>query len=69
MSLIVLSRADPPGLLLRQLASWDISLVGVESLRLTQRDVAGLIRVCRPDLRGARLKKVLPRIIEPGLQR
>jgi LuxR family maltose regulon positive regulatory protein len=64
VSIVVLSRADPPRLLVRQVASGDIALVGVDTLRLTPRDVAGLVRVCRPDLRGAPLKKVLPRIIE-----
>jgi tetratricopeptide (TPR) repeat protein len=64
VSAFIVSRADPPPRLARLVASGDISLLGTDDLRLTPHDTAGLVRAYRPDLKGARLRKVLPRIIE-----
>jgi LuxR family maltose regulon positive regulatory protein len=64
ISVIVVSRAEPPPLLARHVASGAIAIVGTDELRLTHRDTTGMIRVYRPDLTGTRLKNVLPRILE-----
>ncbi len=64
ISAFIVSRADPPSRLAHLVASGDISILGTDDLRLTSRDTAGLVRAYRPDLTGARLRTVLPRIIE-----
>jgi tetratricopeptide (TPR) repeat protein len=61
---IVISRAEPPPSLARLAASADCAFLRTDDLRLTPRETLGLIRVYRPDLRGAELKRALPRITE-----
>jgi LuxR family maltose regulon positive regulatory protein len=63
MSAIIISRGEPPPLL-KSVASQDVTVLGIDDLRLSSRDTTGLIRVYRPDLRGAKLKNALPRILE-----
>jgi len=61
---IIISRTDAPPWLARHFASGDVGLVGWADLRLTTPEITGLIRIYRPDLRGQRLKAVLPQIVE-----
>ncbi|HMI86754.1 MAG TPA: hypothetical protein VK550_21825 [Polyangiaceae bacterium] len=64
ISAFVISRAEPPACFAPSVASGEIAIIGTDDLRLTPRDTAGMVRVYRPDLRGAKLKSALPRIVE-----
>ena len=61
---VVISRADAPRWLARHLAARDGAYVGWDALRLTPPEVAGLVRIYRPDMRGRRLSAMLPVFIE-----
>jgi LuxR family transcriptional regulator, maltose regulon positive regulatory protein len=64
ISLIIVSRAEPPPLFARAVVSGDIARIGTDELRLSIGDTAGLIRTYRPELTASRLKSVLPRVVE-----
>ena len=64
ISVIIVSRTDAPPWLARHLASGDVASVGCEELRLQPPEIAGLVRACRPDLRGQQLRELLPQIVE-----
>jgi ATP/maltotriose-dependent transcriptional regulator MalT/DNA-binding SARP family transcriptional activator len=46
---VIISRTDPPAPFARLVASGEIAIVGWDELRLTTRETAGLVRLCRPD--------------------
>jgi LuxR family transcriptional regulator, maltose regulon positive regulatory protein len=60
----IISRAEPPPFLARHLAAGEMTVLGWSDLRLTTPEILGLVRLHRPDLRGAQLKARLPRILE-----
>jgi hypothetical protein len=62
--LFIISRTELPPVMARHLVTGDVASVGWADLRLTPTEIAGLIRLYRPDLRGSHLKAVLPQIIE-----
>ncbi|HMJ05919.1 MAG TPA: AAA family ATPase, partial [Chthoniobacterales bacterium] len=64
ISAIIISRAQPPPFLARHVAAREMTVLGWDDLRLTTPEIVGLVRVHRPDLRGAHLKARLPRILE-----
>jgi LuxR family maltose regulon positive regulatory protein len=64
ITVIMISRSEPPPTLARQIATEDVTIIDPNDLRLTTDEMVGLIRLHRPDLRGARLKAVVPRICE-----
>jgi ATP/maltotriose-dependent transcriptional regulator MalT len=64
ISVIIISRTEAPPWLARHFAAGDVASVGWTDLRLTPPETAGLIGVYRPDLRGKRLKAVLPQVVE-----
>jgi len=61
---IIISRTDAPAWLARHIASGDVALIGWQDLRLTPTEIAALVRIYRPDLRGRSLRDVLPHILE-----
>jgi LuxR family maltose regulon positive regulatory protein len=61
---IIISRTEAPAWLARYIASGDVALVGWHDLRLSPAEIAGLVRIYRPDLRGRSLRDVLPHILE-----
>ena len=64
ISILIVSRVDPPPAFARAIASGHIALLGADDLRLTSQEIAGVVRLHRPDLRRAELAAVLPRIFE-----
>jgi ATP/maltotriose-dependent transcriptional regulator MalT len=64
ISIMVVSRAEPPAAFARPIASGHIAFLGPEELRLTREEMTGLVRLHRPDLQKAELSQVLPRILE-----
>jgi ATP/maltotriose-dependent transcriptional regulator MalT/DNA-binding SARP family transcriptional activator len=64
ISAFIISRAEPPPFLARDVAAGEMTVLGWDDLRLTTPEIVGLVRVHRPDLRGAHFKAVLPRILE-----
>src|SRR6185503_8683920 len=64
ISVFMISRAEPPPFLVRHVAAGEMIVVGGDALRLTTPEIVGLVRVHRPDLRGERLKALLPRMLE-----
>ena len=64
ISIIIVSRAEPPPAFARPIASGHIALLGADDLRLTSKEMTGLVRLHRPDLRRSELSAVLPRILE-----
>ena len=63
MLAVIISRGEPP-VLLRPVTQEEGTVIGTDELRLSSRDTEGLVRIYRPDLRGAKLKTALPRIAE-----
>jgi LuxR family transcriptional regulator, maltose regulon positive regulatory protein len=61
---IVISRTAPPASLARDVASGNISLLGWDDLRLSAREMTGLVSLYRPDLSSAEQRGVLSRIFE-----
>jgi LuxR family transcriptional regulator, maltose regulon positive regulatory protein len=64
IAVFIISRAGPPPFLVRHVAAGEMAVLGWSDLRLTTAEIVGLIRLHRPDLRGARLNAQLPRILE-----
>ena len=64
MTAFLCGRSEPSSVFARQIAAEDIALFAASDLLLTPREMTGVVRLRRPDLRGARLKAVLPRIME-----
>jgi ATP/maltotriose-dependent transcriptional regulator MalT len=64
VTMVVCSRHEPPRLVARQIAAEALTVLGAADLRLTVKEMSELVRMRRPDLRGARLKAALPHILE-----
>ena len=64
ISAIMISRGEPPPFLGRHAAAGEVTFLEWKDLRLTTPEIVGIVRVHRPDLRGAHLKARLPRILE-----
>ncbi|HMJ52849.1 MAG TPA: BTAD domain-containing putative transcriptional regulator [Polyangiaceae bacterium] len=64
VSVIFISRLEPPPALARRMASGDMATLGMTDLRLTAAEVGGLVRMYRPDFRLSRIKLVLPRLMQ-----
>lgn len=56
---VIISRSDPPAPFARHVASGEIAIVGWDELRLTARETAGLVRLCRPDWRRKELEEAV----------
>jgi DNA-binding SARP family transcriptional activator len=61
---IIISRSEPPPLFARLIAGGDIGILRPEDLRLTQREMTGLVHLYRRDLRGDKARARVERVCE-----
>jgi DNA-binding SARP family transcriptional activator len=59
---MIMSRSEPPPVFARLIASGEIGMLGPDDLRLTEREMTGLVHLYRPDLRGKQAKSRIKRV-------
>jgi LuxR family transcriptional regulator, maltose regulon positive regulatory protein len=59
---MIMSRSEPPPVFARLIASGEIRILGPDDLRLTEREMAGLVHLYRPDLRAKQAKAGVKRV-------